>query len=294
MKYFTVLFLAVIFLTGCVAGSKDIRVLDDRIYAQGQQIESLGKRLQNMETISPDKANVWSDMQSIQRDLSILKEQQQALKRDITELKKLETMSEDIEDIKTGWNKLNSRLGTDVSLDKIRAERMAAAAALSQSVAPSQPSATKTMPPPVTPKEQTPAKVTATITPKPDNDASSMLYASARTAFEESRYRQGIALWDEFVTTFPRHSLVPNALFWQGECYFQMKDYPRAALKYQEVLDKYPKSSKYPTAMLKQGIAFIRVGQTKAGKVLLRDVEKKFPGTPEGKRATAILKNMDK
>jgi tol-pal system protein YbgF len=115
------------------------------------------------------------------------------------------------------------------------------------------------------------------------------LYQNARQQFEKRNYEKAKDMWAEFAEKYPEHELVPNAVFWQGECFYQMREYARAVLKYQEVIDDYRDSTKYRAALLKQGISFMRLGRTKAGKLLLQDVVDKFPDSPEAKRAKIIL-----
>jgi tol-pal system protein YbgF len=112
---------------------------------------------------------------------------------------------------------------------------------------------------------------------------------SARGQFEKRNYEQAKDMWAEFAQKYPEHELVPNAIFWQGESYYQMREYARAVLKYQEVIDNHKDSTKYRAALLKQGISFMRLGRVKAGRLLLQDVVDKFPDSPEGKRAQIIL-----
>lgn len=97
-------------------------------------------------------------------------------------------------------------------------------------------------------------------------------------------------MWAEFVKGFPNDSLVPNALFWQGESFFQMQDYANAVLTYQQVIEKHSKSPKYKAALLKQGIAFFKLKKDQAGKLVLQDLIKKYPNSAEAKRAQAYLK----
>ena len=120
-------------------------------------------------------------------------------------------------------------------------------------------------------------------------DTAQQLYDTAYKAFSERRYRDAQTMWAEFETTFPKHSLVSNAVFWQGEALYQAQDYGRAALKYQDVIKKYPKSSKYRSALFKQGLALLKTGKTKAGKIRLNEVVKKFPKSAEAKRAKIEL-----
>lgn len=301
MKRMIPVFLLGATLVGCVKAD-DVRVLDNRVYEQKQEIKALEEKVDNLAEVDASKADLWSQMQSLRKDLASTQQDLDTARRELAaqrlaneEAAKVNTtLSEDLKDLRIGWQRLNSQLGTDVDLTAIRAERMPSPVAIGGNA---------TIPDAATDAAMAAGNATIADAPAPapvvkpvmsavDADAASTLYKSARASFEARNYRQGIALWDEFVTNFPDHKLAPNALFWQGECYFQMKDYARSALKYQVVIDKYKKSTKYPTSLLKQGIAFMRLGRVKAGRLLLQDVAKKFPKTAEGKRATAILKNM--
>lgn len=134
----------------------------------------------------------------------------------------------------------------------------------------------------------TPATNTGeTVAPKAE--PAQALYDKAYAAFGERNYEQARTLWAEFVTAFPDHFLVPNAVFWQGECYYQLQDYKRAVLAYQDVIKKYPKSSKFKYALLKQGISLYKLDRADLGKVVLQDLVDKYPSTPEAARAKQFM-----
>ena len=124
---------------------------------------------------------------------------------------------------------------------------------------------------------------------KPTTDPAQALYNKALESFKKRKYNEAIRDWSEFTGAFPGHSLLPNALFWEGESYYQLGDYPNAALKYQIVIGKYPKSNKYRSSLLKQGICLIKLGKTKSGKYILEDLIKKAPDSAEAKRAKKYL-----
>jgi tol-pal system protein YbgF len=127
----------------------------------------------------------------------------------------------------------------------------------------------------------------------PSQDSAEALYKNALNAFYAKEYAKALSLWEEFVTTFKKHDLVPNALFWQGECHYQMRDYARAILAYQKVIETYPKSNKYRPALLKQGISFYKMGKKKPGKLVLQDLIEKHPQSAEARRAKAFLQTSD-
>ncbi|CCO24515.1 tol-pal system protein YbgF [Maridesulfovibrio hydrothermalis] len=140
--------------------------------------------------------------------------------------------------------------------------------------------------------------IAAIVTPevkKPEPaDPAQALYDKALESFKTRKYKDAIRDWSEFTKTFPKHKLVPNSIFWEGECYYQLKDYANAALKYQVVIAKHSKSNKYRSALLKQGLCLIKLGKTKSGKYILEDLIKKAPDSAEAKRAKTIIKNLKK
>ncbi len=301
-------------VSGCV-NPDDVRTLDGRVYEQSRRVEALEQKVDQVSSQNTLQADSWSQMQSMRQELAEARGDIETLKRELELLRQGDQsalLADDMADVKVALQRMNSQLATDIDLDAIRAERLAAASAVS--AAPAAPQAAPApdaglenaapggMPvivpvepgqpgdPDVAAPAPAPAPAPAAA---PDADAASTLYKSARAAFEARDYKQGVALWEEFVTAFPKHDLVSNALFWQGECYFQLKDYARAVLKYQSVLDNYPKSSKYPTALLKQGVSFMRLDKTKMGRLRLEEAARKFPETAEGKRAAALLKEKN-
>ena len=128
-------------------------------------------------------------------------------------------------------------------------------------------------------------------TPPPVYDSAQALYKNALQAFYAKKYDEALSRWQEFVNTFPKDSLVPNALFWQGECHYQMHDYPRAVLAYQRVIEGYRKSNKYRPALLKQGMSFFKLKKKQPGSLVLEDLIKKYPKSVEARRAKSFLKN---
>jgi tol-pal system protein YbgF len=127
----------------------------------------------------------------------------------------------------------------------------------------------------------------------PRQDSAEALYKKALNSFYAKEYGLALSLWEEFVTTFKKDTLVPNALFWQGECHYQMHDYARAILAYQKVIENYKKSNKYRPAMLKQGISFFKMDKKKPGRLVLQDLIDKHPQSAEARRAKTFLQTSD-
>ena len=127
--------------------------------------------------------------------------------------------------------------------------------------------------------------------PKDDTSSSTpqLLYKKALSAFHNREYDQAKELWAEFATQFPKHDLVANAYFWQGECLYQMEKYAQAVLLYDKVISEYEQSGKYPSALLKQGLSLYALDKKKAGRIRLQQLMNDYGDTAEAKRARSFL-----
>ncbi len=309
-------------LLAACANPKDLKYLDARLDDHQQRLDALSGQVdESGTTVRTRQADLWAETESMRTKLAEISGELELLRRQVKgngiaseeASAKLDGLSEDVADIRTAWGMLASEMALDITLGGVRSERMAMAAqaaaapqagnatapdaaltagvnatatdaSVNGSAPDAAPDAASSEQPPADPAEAAPAADAAGVNP------AKALYDRARTMFEQRKYREGQLLWAEFTDTYTDHALVPNALFWQGECYFQMEDYARAVLMYQEVLDNHPKAVKYPTALYKQGIAFMRLGRIQAGRLLLQDVVDKFPQSWEAKRAAKILK----
>jgi len=118
------------------------------------------------------------------------------------------------------------------------------------------------------------------------------LYQTAMTHFEEGRYALALTWFARVEKEYPGHALVPNAIFWQGECHYQSGRYPLAISQYQRLIDAYPKSSKVIDSMYKLGITLDKNGNTTRAREMLSRVVELVPQTPTAAKAAAYLQKM--
>lgn len=142
-----------------------------------------------------------------------------------------------------------------------------------QAAAPAPPAPSGTIAPPVV-TQQSPAEA---------------VYAKGLSSFNARQYQQALGIFQEFTRNFKTSGLMPNALFWIGECYYQLGDFANAALSYQEVIEKYPKSAKHPDALFKRGVAFMKLGNTGAAKLSFKEVIDKYPDSAYASRAKSMM-----
>jgi tol-pal system protein YbgF len=105
--------------------------------------------------------------------------------------------------------------------------------------------------------------------------------------------RKGRETLTAFVAKYPGHKLVPNALYWKGEAFFEEKDYENAILAFQDVVDRYPSGDKAPDAMYKQGLAFLSLNDKKNARILLELVSSKYPRSKAAELAKKKLSEIN-
>ena len=118
------------------------------------------------------------------------------------------------------------------------------------------------------------------------------LYKQAFDAFQKGQYDDSIRAFSDFLQAYPDTPLVPNARYWMGEAYMNLKDQEKAIVSFQEVIDKYPNSEKAPRALLRQAEAFGELGDKKSSTTLLKRVVELYPKSDEARIAERLLRNL--
>jgi tol-pal system protein YbgF len=296
----TLVCISTLFLLACVK-QEQVNLLEQKLSQQEQQIlalnNSLGSTSQALETVRPEQADIWSELKGMKVSLATLEGQIEDVQTETGTVPALESdvasIKQRIAQIEGAMRMMSSQLGIE--------NHLPAAAARTTAVQPSaanqQPTGSDTMLPsqngqvvqdipPMVPAPVVPATPPHKVAPE---DLAEALYKSALQAFNERRYEDAQRMWSEYEKTYPKSKLAANAKFWQGESYFQLKNYPRATLAYEDVIKKYPNSNKYPQALLKQGLSFLKQGKKNAGKFRLNQLVEKFPKSIEAKRAKQEL-----
>ncbi|MFH1912807.1 MAG: tetratricopeptide repeat protein [Pseudomonadota bacterium] len=120
-------------------------------------------------------------------------------------------------------------------------------------------------------------------------DPAKALYDKAYALYKENQIERARSYWAEFTDTFKNHANVPSAVFWQGQCYFQLKDYARAVILFEDVIEKFPKSTKFKSALLRAGLSWDYLGKPELAKMRMNEVVKKFPDSVEATQAKRYL-----
>jgi tol-pal system protein YbgF len=135
-----------------------------------------------------------------------------------------------------------------------------------------------------------PAKAASTTTPPPASDQT--LYQEAKKAFDEGKMEAARKGFEKLIASYPKSQQADNAQFWIGETYYIEKWYEKAILEYQKVIENYPSGNKIPAALLKQGLSFLNIGETNNGRLLLKELVAKYPGSNEAGIAKKKLESL--
>ena len=118
------------------------------------------------------------------------------------------------------------------------------------------------------------------------------LYQNALRDFTTGKYDLARQEFGDYVLHFPSTDLASNAQFYLGEISYAQGDFKDAIAQYNQVLANYPQSYKLAASLLKKGFAELELGMKATGSKDLREVERRFPGSDEARRAQAKLREI--
>lgn len=277
-----------LFLISCVEQSSE--QLTQLVYLQGNSLQEMQNRLDNMQ---PTQASQWSQVQTIQQELAQLRGDIDNINNATANLGGSQNIGTMINRHERALRLIETQLAMDLQLndegknlpvfDEQSKKHVPPAYVNQQNQQTNNdfnnPSSTSKKDPLAIAKPSTP-------------DTAQSLYDSGINAFNSRDYEKGLDAFVDFTKVFPKHKLISNAWFWQGECNYQLKNYAASALAYEKVISNFPNSNKAPASYLKQGLSFIRLERIAAAKERLHQLIRIYPKSVEARRAKQILKNV--
>ena len=124
---------------------------------------------------------------------------------------------------------------------------------------------------------------------KEDQAREMKAYDAASNLFRRNDFPGAIEAFRTFVKDYPASALAPNAGYWIGISFANMRDYRNALAAQEELLSRYPQSAKAPDALL--AIAAIQAEQGDSGSArnTLEDIIARFPGSEAALKARSRL-----
>ena len=114
-------------------------------------------------------------------------------------------------------------------------------------------------------------------------------YDAASNLFRRNDFASAIDAFRAFLKDHPGSQLAPNAGYWIGISYANLRDYRNAMAAQEDVLKRFPQSPKAPDALL--AIAAIQAEQGDSGSArnTLEDIIARFPGSEAAGKARTRL-----
>lgn len=113
-------------------------------------------------------------------------------------------------------------------------------------------------------------------------------YASALALYEHNQPAAAEKAFNGFLQQYPQSPLVPNAMYWLGECYYSTDRMDNAIMIFKDVASKFPKHDKAAASLLKAGYAYAKMGDMENAyfywQILLDDFPGSAPATLARKR----------
>jgi tol-pal system protein YbgF len=114
-------------------------------------------------------------------------------------------------------------------------------------------------------------------------------YDAASNLFRRNDFASAIDAFRAFVKDYPQSQLAPNAGYWIGISYANLKDY-RAALSAQEsVISRFPQSPKAPDALLAIAAIHVEQGDHGSARNTLEDIVARYPASEAAGKARTRL-----
>ena len=127
-----------------------------------------------------------------------------------------------------------------------------------------------------------------------DGPRSTALDPEAKKTYEDGihlvqskQFDKALEVLSTFLTRWPDHPYVENALYWKGECLYARGEYLRAAEQFEAVVTRYGAGKKGADALLKLGMCHDRLGANDRAREYWDRLRRDFPQSDVTKKIPA-------
>ncbi len=138
------------------------------------------------------------------------------------------------------------------------------------------------------------APATAPAKPQTREEAARELkaYDAASNLFRRNDFPGAIEAFRKFVRDYPASQLAPNAEYWIGISYANVKDYRHALAAQEGLLTRYPQSAKAPDALLAIAAIQAEQGDTGSARNTLEEIIARYPASEAAGKARTRLATL--
>jgi tol-pal system protein YbgF len=141
--------------------------------------------------------------------------------------------------------------------------------------------------------ENTTNKIVDTVAPTIPDDKET-LWREAHARMNAGKRDDARRFFGAFIQRFPQDPRAPQARLALGQSYATEGKHTQAAAEFQKVLDSYKNSPEVPEAMWLLGQSFVELKFCSDARVLLQDLERRYPRSARVKDVKVKLRELQK
>jgi tol-pal system protein YbgF len=142
------------------------------------------------------------------------------------------------------------------------------------------------------PRAAEPGPTAPRLSSREDQAREMKAYDSASNLFRRNDFASAIDAFRAFLKDFPASSLGPNAEYWIGISYANLRDYRNAIATQEALLAKHPQSPKAPDAMLAIAAIQAEQGDNGSARNTLEDIIARYPNSEAAGKARTRLASL--
>jgi TolA-binding protein len=120
------------------------------------------------------------------------------------------------------------------------------------------------------------------------NSSPEDLWKLGTDAYNAARYNDALEIYKRLVQTFPTHAKAPDAQYFRGQCYTNMKDWDHASGAYQQLVEKYPDSQLADDGLYFASLAAQQLKNCTEARTYLGLIKSKYPKSNVLKQANDL------
>lgn len=114
-------------------------------------------------------------------------------------------------------------------------------------------------------------------------------YQTALTMYRKGRFSAAANAFRSFAKKYTQHSYADNAIYWLGECFYDLKKYRLALKVFRRVVEEYPTGNKAPDALLKMAYSYIKLEEKANARTVLAQLMQSFPKSEVARLASKTM-----
>lgn len=120
------------------------------------------------------------------------------------------------------------------------------------------------------------------------------VYQEALKTYRAGHAKVAAKAFQQFIRRHSTHEYAQNALYWLGECHYDLKAYKRALELFHQVVRQYPNGNKAPDALLKVAFSHLKLRDEKNAHGVFAQLVKAYPRSRAARMAKDALTKLEK